>query len=231
MLNLNMDQAVSFRTKQEYVYQILRHAIMTCQLSPGEKIVISEVAKQLEVSAIPVREALQLLNSEELVTYSAHSGAIVSPITRNSVVETFVIKEALEGVATREASLIAKQEDILLLKGILGKMDELLESNNFDKWAYHNAEFHTTIVSMANMPTLSSMHLKIVDKWDRIHKYFFSEMLNHRHVQSQEEHYEILSAIEKRDAKEAELLIKNHNQKALADYMLELNSPNDASPK
>ena len=55
---------VRFRTKQEFVYRTLRDAIMRCELEPGRRLVIDELARQLEVSSIPVREGLQLLQSE-----------------------------------------------------------------------------------------------------------------------------------------------------------------------
>ena len=70
------------RTKQEFVYETLREAIMRCELGPGRRLVIDELARQLEVSAIPVREALQLLQSEGLVTNVPHVGATVSPVSR-----------------------------------------------------------------------------------------------------------------------------------------------------
>ena len=47
-----------FRTKQEFVYRTLRDAIMRCELEPGRRLVIDELARQLEVSSIPVREGL-----------------------------------------------------------------------------------------------------------------------------------------------------------------------------
>ncbi|HET8644243.1 MAG TPA: GntR family transcriptional regulator, partial [Vicinamibacteria bacterium] len=45
------------RTKRELVYQTLRDAIMRCELAPGRRLLIDDLARQLEVSAIPVREA------------------------------------------------------------------------------------------------------------------------------------------------------------------------------
>ncbi|GGE49063.1 GntR family transcriptional regulator [Pullulanibacillus camelliae] len=222
MKKIAFSQKLSYKTKQEYVYHILREAIMDGSLAPGEKLTISDIAKQLEVSAIPVREALQLLVSEDLVSYNAHMGAIVAPITKESVEETFAIKEGLESIAARYATKNMSSQHIKRLQDILTEMDDLLESQNFDQWGQLNAEFHGMIVDIATMPTLKTMHSKIVDKWDRIHHYFFNEMLNHRHVQSQEEHYQILTAFKAGKSDEAEHLTKTHNQHALKDYMANL---------
>ena len=77
-MSLTMPSAARFRTKQEFVYRTLRDAIMRCELSPGQRLVIDDLARLLEVSAIPVREAIQTLQSEGLVQTIPHVGASVS---------------------------------------------------------------------------------------------------------------------------------------------------------
>src|SRR5437588_302803 len=73
------------QTKQMFVYHTLRNAIMRCELPPGQRLVTDAIARQLSVSHIPVREALQLLQAEGLVENIAHgasgiaSGATSSP--------------------------------------------------------------------------------------------------------------------------------------------------------
>ena len=89
------------RTKQEFVYRTLRSAIMRCEIAPGERLVIDDLARKLEVSIIPVREALQLLQSEGLILNVPHVGATVAPITRESILDVFTLLEGLEIMATR----------------------------------------------------------------------------------------------------------------------------------
>ena len=71
---------------------------------PGQRLVIDEIARRLEVCAIPMREALQLLQSEGLVLGAPHVGATVAPVSQDEVHEVFAIMEALETVAVREAA-------------------------------------------------------------------------------------------------------------------------------
>ena len=66
--------AAPHRTKQEFVYRTLRDAILRCELQPGERLVIDDLARRLNVSIIPVREALQLLQAESLVQVVPHVG-------------------------------------------------------------------------------------------------------------------------------------------------------------
>src|SRR4028118_866379 len=92
------------QTKQEFVYHTLRNAIMRAELVPGERLRTEDIAQRLGVSPIPVREALQLLQSERLVETIPHVGARVAPVSHNSVIEVFTVMEGLELVASRTAA-------------------------------------------------------------------------------------------------------------------------------
>ena len=86
------------------MYHTLRDAIMRCDLRPGERLIIDDLARRLEVSIIPVREALQLLQSEVLVVNVPHVGATVALLSRESIIDVFTVLEGLETVATRLAA-------------------------------------------------------------------------------------------------------------------------------
>ena len=89
------------QTKQEFVYRTLRKALLACEIQPGERLVIDDLAKRLGVSIIPVREALQMLQAEGLVVNVPHVGAAAAPLSRESIVDVFSVLEGLEVVATR----------------------------------------------------------------------------------------------------------------------------------
>ena len=82
------------RTKQEFAYQTLRDAIMRCELRPGERLVIDDLARRLNVSTIPVREAIQMLQSEGLAVIVPHTGATVAPVSPESIQDVFAVLEA-----------------------------------------------------------------------------------------------------------------------------------------
>src|SRR5947209_17786667 len=114
------------QTKQMFVYHTLRDAIMRCELQPGQRLITDVIARQLSVSHIPVREALQLLQAEGLVEAIAHAGASVAPISRDSVIETFTVLEGLAIVATRTAGERMSDTDRGVLAAIVGELDEIL---------------------------------------------------------------------------------------------------------
>jgi DNA-binding GntR family transcriptional regulator len=122
-------------TKQQYVYETLRDAIIRCELEPGARLVIDDLARKLDISIIPVREALRLLESEGLVVSVAHVGATVAPVSRQSIVEVFTILEGLETVSARAAAQSITKPTLADLEALVADMDRALKANRKDAWA------------------------------------------------------------------------------------------------
>jgi DNA-binding GntR family transcriptional regulator len=215
---LTVSKDARHRTKQELAYATLRQAIMKCELQPGERLVIDDLARRLSVSAIPVREALQLLQSEGLVVVVPHAGATVAPISPESILEVFTVLEGLESVASRAAVRRAREEDLLGLDRLVRAMDDALAAERYDDWADLNTRLHLTFSRLAGMPMLLEMTERVLDRWDRVRRYFFSGVLVHRLEHAQTEHHELVDAMRARDADRLEALIRQHNRGALASY-------------
>ena len=215
---LSLRGPMRYRTKQELVYQTLRSAIMRCDLHPGQRLVIDELARKLEVSAIPVREALHLLQSEGLVTSVPHVGATVSLISRESIDEVFAVLEGLEIVATRSATLRLTSADAAALEGITVAMDEAWQMGRNEEWADLNSRFHLAISRLSAMPMLQEMTERVLDHWDRVRRFYFSGVLVRRIEQAQEEHRALLRAMKAKDLVALEQTVKQHNQGALLAY-------------
>jgi DNA-binding GntR family transcriptional regulator len=207
------------RTKQQFAYQSLRDGIMRCEIAPGERIVIDDVARQLRVSTIPVREALHLLQSEGLVLNVPHVGATAAPITRESIVDVFVLLEGLGSVATRLVAERAAPGEIGLLESMVADMDDALEEARHEEWASLNTRFHLTIAAIPELPMLRATTERVLDRWLRVRRFFFSGVLIHRIDQAQREHREMLSAMRERDLDRLRTLVRRHNQGALESYL------------
>jgi DNA-binding GntR family transcriptional regulator len=211
-------------TKQQFVYSTLRESILRCELAPGTRLVIDDLARQFRVSIIPVREALRLLQSEGLVLSIAHVGATVAPISHASVVEVFTLLEGLEVVAARAAAQQATDADVAGLKDLVAEMDRALEAGSPQRWAEINTRFHLAICRTAGMPILLDMMQRAVDYWDRVRRFYFRDVLIHRIRQAQAEHHAIVAHIAARDLPQLELTVREHNQAALASYTAHLES-------
>jgi DNA-binding GntR family transcriptional regulator len=215
---LAFPSATRFRTKQEFVYRTLRDEIMSCTLDPGQRLVIDDLARRLEVSAIPVREALQLLQSEGLVQNVPHVGATVSPISRESIDEVFTVMEGLEIVATRGAARRMTPEDAFVLGEVVAAMDAAAAANRHEEWADLNTKFHLSISRLSAMPMLHEMTERVLARWDRVRRYYFSGVLVHRIEQAQGEHRALFAAMKDQSLSVMEDTVKKHNQGALVAY-------------
>jgi DNA-binding GntR family transcriptional regulator len=217
-MRLSVSEGMVYTTKQEFVYGTLRRAILRCELAPGERLTTQEVADQLEVSLIPVREALQLLQSEGLVEISPHVGASVAPISGSSVAEVFTLLEGLEIVASRVAALRMTREETDALEDLASEMDVAIERGDYELWGELNTRLHVAIAGYTGMPNLREMTERVFDLWYRVQRCFFSEVVLQRVLQSQQEHHAILGALRERDEAALEELIKSHNRNALGAY-------------
>jgi DNA-binding GntR family transcriptional regulator len=218
---------MGFRTKQEYVYQWLRQSIMRCELLPGERLVIDELARRLSVSAIPVREALQLLQSEGLVAIEPHVGATVAAISEAAIDEAFAIMEGLEAVAVHGAIRRLCDADAGDLAALVGLMDVAVAAGEHERWGELNTQLHRRMSEIAGMPLLREMTDRVLARWERLRRYYLKGVLVHRVEQAQREHRMLLEAIVARDAERAEHIVREHNRAARAAYAAYLGSLQD----
>ncbi len=212
------------RTKQEFVYRTLRDAIIRCELQPGERLIIDELARRLQVSIIPVREALQTLQAEALVVSVPHVGTSVAPVSRESIVDVFSVLEGLETVATRLVAERGSPEDLEKLEALVAAMDHAVAEQRHEAWADLNRKFHLTISELPGLDLLSELTARVLDRWERVRRYFFKGVLVHRVAQAQEEHRALLTAMRSRDRARVQELVRQHNHGALAAYLAYLDS-------
>ena len=207
-----------YRTKASLVYSTLRDAIMRCEIEPGARLIIDDISASLGVSHIPVREALNQLQSEGLVIVVPHAGATVTPVSPDDLTEIFSILEGLEIVATRVVAEHATPSDLAGLVALLAPMDDAVRNQQPNEWAELNIGFHRQIAQISGMPMLSEMLNRVLDLWDRVRRHM--RVLPERMAEAQQEHHEIVSALMNGDAAAVQVLVTRHNRGALAAYQM-----------
>jgi DNA-binding GntR family transcriptional regulator len=90
-------------TLREKVYTILREKIMLAEITPGERLTLRGIASQLDVSLIPVREALFRLESEKAIEIISNKHIQVKELSRTEIEEIYKIRIALESMAVERA--------------------------------------------------------------------------------------------------------------------------------
>lgn len=103
---------------QKDAYTLILEAIEGGTYRPGDRLVESELADRLGVSRTPVREALQRLETQSMLTRDGRS-LIVASLDHNQLAELYVVRAELEGLAARLAAKHATEEEIRVLKGMI----------------------------------------------------------------------------------------------------------------
>jgi DNA-binding GntR family transcriptional regulator len=138
-------------------YEALKKRIIEVDLRPGQRLVERDLADELKVSRIPLREALRLLAAEELVVLVPHRGALVSPFTPADVRDLFDVRESLEVLAARLAAERADAQGLGRLTRCLESARVATESGDEAEIAAANAGFHAEIVSLSDNALLEAM--------------------------------------------------------------------------
>lgn len=201
-------------TKEEVVYQALKAAIVDGRLMPGTHLVVSEVASAMEASAIPVRDALRRLSSEELVDLRPHVGAFVTPLPVDYLVEVLEVRHVVEELAVRLAVEHASPEIVARLDGFVGAMDDAAVGDDAHEFARLNRRFHSTIHGTSqNRPLLAVLDY-LLARSARGQTIF--RLANTRMAESNNEHRQLLEAIRRRDPAAASHFAAVHRQASIA---------------
>ncbi|MBL1079100.1 GntR family transcriptional regulator [Nocardia sp. 2] len=136
-------------------YDSIRDRIVGVEWRPGQRLVERDLAAELEVSRIPLREALRMLAAEGLVLLVPGKGALVAPFTPDDVNHLFDVREALESLAARLAAARATPDTVTPLKTTLAEARSATKSGDLPRIAAANAAFHADIIELAGNPLLS----------------------------------------------------------------------------
>jgi len=207
-----------FQTKEEYIYETLRAAILQCKLPPGEKLVIDHLSSVLGVSTIPIRAALQRLQTDGLVEIVPHTGAVVSEISIDDLTEIFTLLEALESIGFEYASKRATDSDLLKLEDLVNGMDKAYQNGDIDRWSELNSEFHCSISKITQMDLLNEYTCRTLSYWERIRRYYLKEIGSYRIPKAQADHHEMIELLKQRKSKELAAIASQHNRQAREAY-------------
>ncbi|WP_197037969.1 MULTISPECIES: GntR family transcriptional regulator [Actinomycetes] len=187
------------KSLRQHAYEEIRRQIVDLRLAPGSRLVERDLAAELDVSRIPLREALQLLQQDGLVVLVPRQGAIVSPFSENDVRDLFDVRESLEVLAARLAAERADEEGLARLSEQLEAARTATLKRDRPAIAAANAKFHQMIVDLSANPLLESLlrPLEARTQW------LFHLTKDRDPGRQCHEHEEILAAIAAHDADRA----------------------------
>jgi DNA-binding GntR family transcriptional regulator len=207
-----------YSSRGELVYRKLRDAIARGELKPGERVMEVEVAAWLDVSRTPVRDALRRLESEGMLAVEPRTGLVVKSITREAMLELYVMREVLEGTAARLCARHASDVEVMELEDITRREERL--QGDYEALARLNRTFHDAIHRGAHNRYLEKSLSAVNDSMCLLGK---SQMLiPERAREAKNEHAELFGAIRERNPDAAEAIARSHVRSAQKQRLRQL---------
>lgn len=195
------------QTNHDYAFEAIRNEILNGYFFPGAWLRERDLVEQLNVSRTPIREALKQLEADGLIEIVPYRGAKVKSIEPDKVIEEYILRAALEGLAAELAVSHITDDDIKELEVLELEMDELLLQNDFPSYFKVNHDFHYKLYSLAGSSRLIEL---INSSWERVNLYrrFF---LTLREGVSLEiaNHKSLIAACRVRDGELAHKIVKD----------------------
>ena len=160
--------------KQERTYTVLRDRIHSGAFAPRARLNIDGLARELGVSAIPVREALRRLEAEGWVKFQPNVGAIVAPVDATAWEQQMVAVAILEGAATADAAAHLRASDMTKVRNLAAEMEQVAAEGDLSKFSRLNRRLHATIFARCANTYLLELLEQTNQRLDRIRDTMFT---------------------------------------------------------
>jgi DNA-binding GntR family transcriptional regulator len=217
----------AYRTKAEVATDVLRRAILTGELAPGEPLTVASLADRYGLTLMPLREALSHLAAEGLVEIEPHQSATVARLSHARMNEEYAVRAVLEAAAAAQATPELTKEDLAELEELLHRMDRARDTKRTaDFWA-QTKRFHERIYEATPSRLLREEVQRVRVRTLRYLPAFERDQeLVHA---AQREHWEIFTALKRRDADRVERLVRTHV--ATVARAVRIPEENEAGPR
>jgi len=214
-----IEKSLSYKFK---VYDKIKEDIITGVYSQGEVLNERKLAETMGVSRTPIREALQLLNTDGWVVNEVYKGTVVRTFDVDYVMNAQKVRRVLEILAVEDAVANINDVEIIDLSNILNKQEHWLKNYNPTEFMKLDREFHEKIYYLSNNTILQDLlkNLNDIIRFYGIKVLMFPE----RNKTTLKEHQAILNAIKKRNANLAKEAMDYHllmTGKAIYKYTIE----------
>lgn len=223
MIELKLHRSAG-KSVREAVYDTLKQAIISGEITRGTRIIETEYADMLHISRTPLREALRKLQDDGLLEYVANKGVFVKSFTIEDVEEIYTIRNSLEMLTINQIIKNATEEDVVHLKGMLAEMDILMESGSLEELLKVARAFHTYIVQISKLARVIS---SISYHEEYIHNFSLIGIQKEpRKQEAHDEHYQIVDCIARRNEDALRGTVQKHIEHSKEMCLLALKEQN-----
>ena len=199
---------------RQSVYEVLVDLVVSGELSPGQHLVETDLARQLGVSRQPVREALHRLEAEGWIDLRPGQGAFVHVPTDREVDDLLDARELLEGATARLAARTATPDVVARLRAVWQEGEAAVAGGDVEQVVAANNAFHAAVADIAGNDVLAGLS-EIVGRRVR---WYYHQVAPARGHDSWTEHAELMAAIEAGDEERAAALARAHTEHTRAAY-------------
>jgi len=208
--------AISRLSLHEQVADELRQMIVVGELAPGEKIKVSELASDLDVSLTPLREALKVLGKEGLVELTANRGARVTGISVDSTRSLFEVVSSLEALAARLAAMRITDEELEVLEKLHSDLKCRHEEGDVAAYFDLNRQIHDLVVDAAKNENLTHVRTSLSFQVERA-RALSSITSEHRDL-SIGDHEALMEALRRHDPSAAQETWQLHLERSGTEF-------------
>src|SRR5437773_3159879 len=186
----------------------LRMAIYHGELTPGQRLVETELAGRYETSRGAVREALVLLSNEGLVERQRNRGAWVRPVSLKEAIEITEARAVLEGLCAAKAAARATKRNHRELRAIGRKMTDAVKKGDIFTYSVTSQQVHTRVREISGQATAAGLLDRL--RYQSVRYQFSVSLLPGRPAHGLKEHLAIIDAIISGDPEVAERTMRKH---------------------
>lgn len=182
-------------SKSQRAYHWIKERIAGQAYTPGYRLVLGSIAGELDMSVVPVREAIRQLEAEGFVQFEHNVGARVAMVDDTQYRHSMEALSILEGSATALSAQHLTADDLRSARAINAKMIETLEHFNPSAFTQLNQQFHAALIAACPNPRLQELVTLEMSRLNRLRDSTFSFVPGRAH-ESVREHEHIVALIE-----------------------------------
>jgi DNA-binding GntR family transcriptional regulator len=186
------EEPLAFRTKSQVVYEQLRDWIVHGRLGPGDAVDQERLAESLRVSRMPLRQALQRLESDGLIERRPHHTAVVTGFSQSDIRDIYAARSVLEGVLAEQGAGALEDPGLGRLAAICADMATDPPAGDSDAFVRLDREFHQTIYRASGYPRTIDITEQLRSASERYMHYYAAQATGA--AESLAEHEQILRA-------------------------------------
>jgi DNA-binding GntR family transcriptional regulator len=190
------------------IHATLKHRILTCAMLPGSRIVEKELCAEMQVSRTPLREALNRLALEGLVTIAPYRGYAIARLTIGGFRELCEVRRILESEAAVLAAKRATDQDIRRLETLAELKYRREDRRTYETYLRANSAFHLALVKCTRNSRLEAMVMAALDQHQR--PLYMGLGVGVDGKASTAEHHNIIDALKPRSSAKVRKVMLDH---------------------